>query len=34
VPLTHGLDVFHTAQEAQRVLAGPWRCQRTGQNRS
>jgi len=25
VPLTHGLDVFHTAQEAQRVLAGPWR---------
>jgi hypothetical protein len=25
VPLEHGLDVFHTAQEAQRVLAGPWR---------
>jgi hypothetical protein len=25
VSLEHGLDVFHTAQEAQRVLAGPWR---------
>jgi hypothetical protein len=25
VPLEHGLDVFHTNQEAQRVLAGPWR---------
>lgn len=25
VPLAQGLDVFHTAQEAQRVLAGPWR---------
>jgi hypothetical protein len=25
MPLEHGLDVFHTAQEAQRVLAGPWR---------
>jgi hypothetical protein len=25
LPLQHGLDVFHTAQEAQRVLAGPWR---------
>jgi len=25
VPLTQGLDVFHTAQEARRVLAGPWR---------
>jgi hypothetical protein len=23
--LEHGLDVFHTAQEANRVLAGPWR---------
>src|SRR5687767_1058687 len=23
--LQQGLDVFHTAQEAQRVLAGPWR---------
>lgn len=25
VPLEHGLDVFHTNQEARRVLAGPWR---------
>jgi hypothetical protein len=25
VPLEHGLDVFHTNQEAQRVLRGPWR---------
>ena len=25
VPLGHGLDVFHTNQEARRVLAGPWR---------
>jgi hypothetical protein len=25
VRLGHGLDVFHTAREAQRVLAGPWR---------
>jgi hypothetical protein len=25
VPLEHGLDVFHTNQEAQRVLLGPWR---------
>lgn len=25
VPLAHGLDVFHTNQEARRVLAGPWR---------
>ena len=25
VPLAQGLDVFHTAQEAQRALAGPWR---------
>ena len=25
VSLEQGLDVFHTAQEAQRVLAGPWR---------
>jgi hypothetical protein len=25
VPLEHGLDVFHTNQEAWRVLAGPWR---------
>jgi len=25
VPLSQGLDVFHTAREAQRVLAGPWR---------
>jgi hypothetical protein len=25
VPLQQGLDVFHTCQEAQRVLAGPWR---------
>jgi hypothetical protein len=25
VPLAQGLDVFHTAQEARRVLAGPWR---------
>ena len=24
VPLEHGLDVFHTNQEARRVLAGPW----------
>jgi hypothetical protein len=24
-PLEHGLDVFHTNQEARRVLAGPWR---------
>jgi hypothetical protein len=24
-PLEHGLDVFHTAREAQRVLAVPWR---------
>jgi hypothetical protein len=24
-PVRHGLDVFHTAQEARRVLAGPWR---------
>jgi hypothetical protein len=24
-PLTQGLDVFHTAQQAQRALAGPWR---------
>jgi hypothetical protein len=23
--LTQGLDVFHTAQQAQRALAGPWR---------
>jgi hypothetical protein len=25
VPLAQGLDVFHTNQEARRVLAGPWR---------
>ena len=25
VALEHGLDVFHTNQEARRVLAGPWR---------
>jgi hypothetical protein len=25
VPLEQGLDVFHTNQEARRVLAGPWR---------
>jgi hypothetical protein len=25
VPLAQGLDLFHTAQEARRVLAGPWR---------
>jgi hypothetical protein len=25
VPLEHGLDVFHTNQEARRVLGGPWR---------
>lgn len=25
LPLEHGLDVFHTNQEARRVLAGPWR---------
>lgn len=25
VPVQQGLDVFHTAQEAQRVLTGPWR---------
>lgn len=25
-PLEHGLDVFHTALEAQRVLARHWRC--------
>ena len=25
VPLEHGLDVFHTNQEARRVLRGPWR---------
>lgn len=25
VALAQGLDIFHTAQEAQRVLAGPWR---------
>jgi hypothetical protein len=25
VPLEHGLDVFHTSQEARRGLAGPWR---------
>lgn len=25
VPLEHGLDVFHTNQEARRVLAKPWR---------
>jgi hypothetical protein len=25
VPLEHGLDVFHTNQEARRVLTGPWR---------
>jgi hypothetical protein len=25
VPLEHGLDVFHTNQEARRVLVGPWR---------
>ena len=25
IPLEHGLDVFHTNQEARRVLAGPWR---------
>jgi hypothetical protein len=25
VTLEHGLDVFHTNQEARRVLAGPWR---------
>ena len=25
LPLEHGLDVFHTGQEARRVLAGPWR---------
>ena len=25
VPLEHSLDVFHTNQEARRVLAGPWR---------
>jgi hypothetical protein len=25
VPLEHGLDVFHTNQEARRVLAQPWR---------
>lgn len=25
VVLEHGLDVFHTNQEARRVLAGPWR---------
>ena len=25
VPRAHGLDVFHTNQEARRVLAGPWR---------
>jgi hypothetical protein len=24
-PLAHGLDVFHTNQEARRVQAGPWR---------
>ncbi len=24
-PLTHGLDVFHTAREAERVLGGYWR---------
>ena len=24
-PIGHGLDVFHTAQEAQRALRGPWR---------
>jgi hypothetical protein len=24
-PLEHGLDLFHTAQEAERVLAGHWR---------
>lgn len=24
-PLEHGLDIFHTAMEAQRVLARPWR---------
>jgi len=25
IPLKHGLDVFHTAMEAKRVLAGYWR---------
>ena len=24
-PIGHGLDVFHTAPEAQRALRGPWR---------